>query len=157
MSLPPSLPIPNHKIDAFTAPRGLKFCTELILWPSRSPTIPGSHPSTQGWSSTNLRMVTNQFKDGHPKKEVYYRHGIWRLLTELTPGDNCHGWSHTIPRGVTHQPEDGHSPNQRWSPTWRKCTTDMKFGTYTLLTKLTHVDNCHEWSPTILRMVVRAG
>ena len=30
----------------------------------------------------------------------------------------------------------------------------MEFGTYTLLTKLTRVDNCHEWSPTILRMVV---
>ena len=29
----------------------------------------------------------------------------------------------------------------------------MEFGTYTLLTKLTPGDNCHGWSPTILRMV----
>ena len=64
------------------------------------------------------------------------------------------GGSPTNPRMVTHHPKDGHPPNQRWSPTWRKCTTDMEFGTYTLLTKLTHVDNCHEWSPTMLRMVV---
>ena len=62
------------------------------------------------------------------------------------------GGSPTNPRMVTHQPKDGHPPNQRWSPTWRKCTTDMEFGTYTLLTKLTSVDN---WSSTNPRMVTR--
>ena len=35
----------------------------------------------------------------------------------------------------------------------RKCTTDIEFGTYTLLTKLTPGDNCHGWLPTILEMV----
>ena len=55
-----------------------------------------------------------------------------------------------------HQQSLGGSPtNPRlvWSPTIRKCTTDMEFGNYTLLMKLTPGDNCHKWSRTILRMV----
>ena len=62
------------------------------------------HPPTKVRSPTILKMVTNQLKDGHPKKR-------------------------------------------------RKCTTDMEFSTYELLTKLTPGDNCHGWSPAILRMV----
>ena len=63
------------------------------------------------------------------------------------------GGSPTNPRMVTHQHKDGHPPNQRWSPTWRKCTTDMEFGTYTLLTKIRLGENYHGWSPTNPRMV----
>merc|ERR1712121_308213 len=33
--------------------------------------------------------------------------------------------------------------------TRRKCTTDLEFSTNTLLTKLTLVDICHRWSPSI--------
>ena len=40
-----------------------------------------------------------------------------------------------------------------WSPARRKCTTDLEFGNYTILTKLTPSDNCHGWSPTIPRTV----
>ena len=49
--------------------------------------------------------------------------------------------------GSPAKPKDGH-PKKR-----RKCTTDMEFGSYTLLTKLAPGDNCHASSPTILRMV----
>ena len=43
-----------------------------------------------------------------------------------------------MPRMVTHQPKDGHPPTQGWSPTKRKCTTDLVFGTHIIsLTKLT--------------------
>ena len=52
---------------------------------------------------------------------------------------------------------DGHQPTQGWLPTnlrmvtqIRKCIADLEFCTYTLLTP---GDNCHEWSPTLLRMV----
>ena len=50
----------------------------------------------------------------------------------------------TIPRMVT--------PNPRMVPIRRKCTTDFKFGTYTLVIKLTPGDNCHGWSHTIPRI-----
>ena len=36
-------------------------------------------PPPQGRSPTNLRMVTNQPKDGHPQKEMDYRFGTWHL------------------------------------------------------------------------------
>ena len=102
-------------------------------------------------------MVTNQPKDGHTTKEVQYRLGIWHLhiLTKLTPGDNCHEWSPIIHRMVTHQPKDGHPPTLGWSPTRRKCTIDLEFGTYTLLTKLTPGDSCHGWSPAIPQRVTQ--
>ena len=55
---------------------------------------------------------------------------------------------------------EGSPINTRWSPInlrmvtqRRKCTTDLEFGTYTLLTKLTPGENCYGWLPTILRMV----
>ena len=54
---------------------------------------------------------------------------------------------------VTYHPLDGHPLTLGWSPTRRKCTTDLEFGTYTLLSKLTPGDNCQGWSPTIPRMV----
>ena len=56
---------------------------------------------------------------------------------------------------VTHQSKNGHPLTLGWSPTRRKCTTDLEFGTYTLLSKLTPGDNCHGWSPTIPRRVTR--
>ena len=61
-----------------------------------------------GGQPTHPRMVTNQPKDGHPKKEMYYRFGIWHLhiTHKLKPGDNCYGWLPTILRMVTHQPKD---------------------------------------------------
>ena len=74
--------------------------------------------------------------------------GTYTLLTKLTRVDNCHEWSPTILRMVVHQPKDGHPPTLGWSPTRRKCTTDFKFGTYTLLTKMRLGENCHGWSPT---------
>ena len=63
------------------------------------------HPTTNGWSPTNPRMVTHQ-------KEVYYRLGNNTLLTKLTPGDNHYGRSPTIPWRVSCQHEDGHPPTQ---------------------------------------------
>ena len=102
-----------------------------------------------GGSPTNPRMVT-QIRKCITDLEF----GTYTLLAKLIPGDNCHGWSHTIPWRVTRQPkEDGHQPTQGWSPTKRKCTTDLQFGIYTLLTKLTLGDNCYGWSPSIHRMV----
>ena len=70
---------------------------------------------------------------------MYYRPGLWHytLVTKITPGDNCHGWSPSILRMVAHQPKYGHPPTLGWSPTRRKCTTDLEFSTYILLTKLT--------------------
>ena len=79
--------------------------------------------------------------------------GTYTLLTKLTRVDNCHEWSPTILRMVVHQPKDGHPPTLGWSPTRRKCTTDFKFGTYTLLTKMRLGENCHGWSPTNPRIV----
>ena len=35
----------------------------------------------------------------------------------------------------------------------RKCTTDIEFCNYTLLTKLTPGEKCHGWSPTIPRRI----
>ena len=93
------------KISSSSAPRDMKFCTQL-------PYDPHGHIPSLGGSPTNPRMVTHQHKDGHP-------------------------------------------PNQTWSPTWRMCTTDMEFGTYTLLWKLPPGDNGHGWSPTIPRRVTR--
>ena len=62
--------------------------------------------------------------------------------------------SPTNPRIFTNQSEDGHQPtNVRMVTQRRKCTTDLEFGTYTLLTKLTPGDKCHGWSATILNMV----
>ena len=82
------------------------------------------------------------------QKEVYYRLGIWHLhITHKTNTRLQLLWM------VSYHPENGCPPTKGWSPTKRKCTTDMEFGTYTLLTKLTPGDNCHGWSPTISRMV----
>ena len=56
--------------------------------------------------------------------------------------------------------QGGSPATHGWSPTNLRmvtqimnCITDIKFGTYTLLTKLTPGDNFHGWSPTIYRMV----
>ena len=65
------------------------------------------------------------------------------------------GWLPTILGMVTHQPKNGHPLTFGWSSTRRKCSTDLEFGTYTLLSKLTPGDNCHGWSPTIPRRVTR--
>ena len=54
---------------------------------------------------------------------------------------------------VTYPPLEGHPPTQGWSPTRRKCITDLEFGIYTLLTKSAPGDNCHGWSPGIPRRV----
>ena len=80
-----------------------------------------------------------------------YRHGIWHLdLThKLRPGDNCQGWSPTIPRMVAPKTQGWSPTNLRMVTYNRKCTTDLEFDTYTLLTKLTPGDNYHRWSPTI--------
>ena len=55
--------------------------------------------------------------------------------------------------------QGGSPATHGWSPTNLRmvtqimnCITDIKFGTSTLLTKLTPGDNCHGWSPTILSM-----
>ena len=60
---------------------------------------------------------------------------------------------------VNHQHKDGQQPTKGWSPTnlrlvmqKKKFTTDLKCGTYTLLTKLTPHEHCHGWSHTILKM-----
>ena len=98
-------------------------------------------PPTQGWSAANPRMVTHQ-------KEVYYRLGIWHF--HFTPKTNTR-WQ--LQCTVTYHPLEGHPPTHGWSPTKRKCTTDLEFGTFTLLTKLTLGDNCHGWSPSIHRMI----
>ena len=79
--------------------------------------------------------------------------GTYTLLTKLTRVENCHEWSPTILRMVVHQPKDGHPPTLGWSPTRRKCTTDFKFGTYTLLTKIRLGENCHGWLLTNPTMV----
>ena len=80
---------------------------------------------------------------------------IYTLVKKLTLGDNCHGWTPTITihRMVPHPPKDGHLPTQGCLTTRRRCTTDLEFGTYTSLKKLTLGDNCHGWTPTIHRMV----
>ena len=66
------------------------------------------HPPPQGRSPTNLRMVTNQTKDGHPNKRrkctTGMEFGTYTSLTKLTPRDNCHGWSPTILIMVTYHP-----------------------------------------------------
>ena len=75
-------------------------------------------------------MVTNQPKDGHPKKRrkctTDMEFGTYTLLTKLTPGDNCHGWSPTILRMVTYHSWDGHPPTQEWSPTNLRMVTHQK-------------------------------
>ena len=48
---------------------------------------------------------------------------------------------------------EGHPTTQRWPPTIRKYTTDMEFGNYTLLMRLTPADDCNGGSPTIPRRV----
>ena len=102
------------------------------------------HPPTLGWSPTNLRMcITDMEFD------------TYTLLTQLTPGDNCHGWWPSILRMVAHQTKDGHPPTLGWSPARKKCTTDLEFGTYTLQAKLTPDYYCHGWSPTIPQRVTR--
>ena len=101
------------------------------------------HLPSLGGSPTNPRMVTHQ-------KEVYYRLGNWHL--HITHDTNTR-WQ--LPSMVTYHYLDGHPPTLGWSPTRRKCTTDMEFGNYTLLTKLTPGDNCHGWSPTIPVRVTR--
>ena len=112
-----------------------------------------------GWSTTILRMVVHQPKDGHPpilgwsptRKKCTTD---YILLTNLTPGDNCLGWLPTFTRMDPHQPKNAHPPTSGWSPTRRKFTTYFKFGTYTLLTKirLGHIPSLCG-SPTNLRMV----
>ena len=85
------------------------------------------HLLSLGGSPTNPRIVT---KGGHPNKEGYYRLGIWHLQNTVVPPDDiCHGWSPTIFRKVSHQPKDGQPPTLGWSPTKKKCTTDLEFGT----------------------------
>ena len=77
-----------------------------------------------GWCSpTNLRMVTQR------RKCTDMEFGTYTLLTKLTLGDNCHGKSPSIHRMVIHKPKDGYQPTLGWSPTRRKCTTDVEFGT----------------------------
>ena len=106
------------------------------------------HPPTQGGSPTNPRMVTNQPKDGHPNKDLYYRHTVWHL--HITHRTNSR-WQ--LPWMVAQQPKDGHPPTLVWSHTRRMCTKDLEFGPHTFLTKLTPSDNCHRWSPIIVRRV----
>ena len=83
--------------------------------------------------------------------QTYFVLEAWNFEQSLSYYNQGHlpslGGSPTNPRKVTNQPKDGH-PKKR-----RKCTTDMEFSTYKLLTKLTQGDNCHGWSPTILKMV----
>ena len=83
--------------------------------------------------------------------QTYLNPEAWNFGQSLSYDNQGHlpslGGSPTNPRKVTNQPKDGH-PKKR-----RKCTTDMEFGTCTLLTKLTPCDNCHGWSPSILMMV----
>ena len=62
-------------------------------------------PPTQGWSPTNLRMVTNQ-------KEVYYR--LWILKLHITHKTNTR-WQ--LPWMVTYHSCEGHPQTQGWSPT----------------------------------------
>ena len=51
----------------------LEFGTYTIL------TKLTSGDNCHGLSPIILRMVSHQPKDGHPEKEVQYRHGIWHL------------------------------------------------------------------------------
>ena len=99
------------------------------------------HLLSHGWSPNIPRMVTHQ-------KEVYYRLQIWQLHFTLK---TITRWQ--LPCMVTYHSLGGRPQTLGWSPTRRKCTSNLEFGNYTLLTKLTPGDNCHEWSPTILRMV----
>ena len=83
---------------------------------------------------------------------------VWNFEQSLSYDNQGHlpslGGSPTNPGKVTNQPKDGHQPPKDGHPKKRrKCTTDMDFGSYTLLTKLAPGDNCHASSPTILRMV----
>ena len=83
---------------------------------------------------------------------------VWNFEQSLSYDNQGHlpslGGSPTNPGKVTNQPKDGHQPPKDGHPKKRrKCTTDMEFGSYTLLTKLAPGDNCHASSPTILRMV----
>ena len=57
---------------------------------------PQGHLPSLGGSPTNQRMVTNQPKDGHPKKGSVLEFGTYTLLIKLIPGDNCHELSPTI-------------------------------------------------------------
>ena len=98
-------------------------------------------PPTLGWSPTRKKCTTD------------LEFGTYTLLPKLISGDNCHVWSSTIPWTVTCQPKNGHPLSRGWSPTKRKCTTHLEFGTDTLLEKLTLGDNCHGWSPSFYRMV----
>ena len=59
-----------------------------------------------------------------------------------------------MPWTVIYYPKDGCPPSQGWSPTRRKCTTMIEFGTYIKLTKLIIGQNCHGWSPPIIPRMV---
>ena len=89
------------------------------------------HPPTLGWSPTRRKCTTDlEFSTYILLTKLTSGY----LLTKLTPGylPTLRG-SHTNPRSVAHQPKYGHPPTLGWSPTRKKCTTDMEFGTYTLL------------------------
>ena len=66
------------------SPTGRKYTNNLALWlnsqnNSQATISLHGHLPSLGWSTNNPRMVTNQLKDGHPNKEVYYRLSIWHL------------------------------------------------------------------------------
>ena len=89
-----------------------------------------------GGLPTNPKMVTHQ-------NEVYQRLGIWHKTNTR--------WQ--LPWMVTYHSLGGHPPTLGWSPIRWKCPSNLKFGNYTLLTKLTPGDICHGWSPMIPRRV----
>ena len=64
-----------------------------------------------------LWIVTHQ-------REVYYKHGIQYL--DL-PHKNNNRWK--LSQMFTYPPREGNLPTQGWSPTKRKCATDLEFGT----------------------------
>ena len=111
------------KISSSSAPRDMKFCTQL-------PYDHHGHIPSLGGSPPHPRMVTHQPKDGHPPKMVTHlkaadmEFDTYTLLTKQAPADNCHGWSPTILRIAVHQPKDSHPQTLGWSTTRMKCTTD---------------------------------
>ena len=100
----------------------------------------GHLPSLAGLP-TNPRMVTHQSKDSHPQEGsviqtcnlALYSQNERQVTTAMDGHLPSLGGSPTNPRMVSHQPKDGQPPTQGWSPTRRKCTKDLEFGTYTLL------------------------
>ena len=89
------------------------------------------------------------------QKEVYYRLVIWHQHFNRKTNTR---WQ--LPWMIIYHPSEGHPSTQRWSPTNPRMVTHQKevyyrlgMCIYTFLSKLTLVDNCHGWSPTIHRMV----